>query len=109
MPRVGARRSRVHSRRTVHSPRTASPLAPARKLTHGAGMSIDEQRGLARPDGRNADVPDVIGEAPEVAPTQPIVPSTPTQSAGHQPSPYGPQPAPQHTQPLNEHVAAAPA
>jgi hypothetical protein len=93
-------------------------------------MSIDEQRSLARPDGRNADAPEVIGEAPtaagdrgsespdsfdrpparqpvvwpEVAPTQPMAPNTPTQSAG--PSPYGPQPGPQHTQPLNEPVAA---
>jgi hypothetical protein len=93
-------------------------------------MSIDEQRGLARPEGPKADVPEVIGEAPtaagdhgfespdgvdrppapqpvvwpEVAATQPMPPS-----AAQRPSPYGPQPGPGHTQPLNEAVAAAPA
>jgi hypothetical protein len=98
-------------------------------------MSIDEQRRLARPDGPNADVPEVIGEAPVlaggrgstspedvdrpadaqpvvwpgVAATQPMAPGAPTPGAEHQPSPYGPRPGPQHTQPLNEPVAAAPA
>jgi hypothetical protein len=98
-------------------------------------MSIDEQRSPARPDGRNADAPEVIGEAPTAAgvrgsaspdgvdrpsapqpvvwpdnaATQPMAPSASTPTAQQQPVPYGPPPGPQHTQPLNEPIAAPPA
>src|SRR4051794_8590614 len=85
---------RVGRSGSLHSPPTAFPLAADRKLTHGAGMSIDEQRGYARPDARDADGPEVIGEAPiaeDDVDSRPGEPTAPL-GAGVQASTSDPQP-----------------
>jgi hypothetical protein len=100
-------------------------------------MSSDEERGLARPDARGSDGPEVIGEAattdmdhethgyegptepqpvvwpPAPATTQPIT-ATSVPTAVQQPHPYGPPPPADRGRPVNQegeplnHPVAAP-
>src|SRR2546423_1600588 len=77
MPRDGASGGFLAGRRAVHSGRTACALATASKLTQGVGMHSDEQRGLARSDGRDAEGPEVIGDTQPLTSPVPAAPPDP--------------------------------